>query len=64
MALTPLITVFESHILLSPALEKWRQEGIWLGKERNIRWKETGAQSIQSENSWRQDLAPFGLRIW
>ena len=32
---------------------------IWLGRERNIRQEEIGAQGIQSEDSWRQDFAHF-----
>ena len=32
----------------NPALGRWRQEGIWLGRETNIRQEETGAQ-MQSE---------------
>ena len=61
--LTPLIPVFGSHMPLIPALRRWRQEGIWLGRERSIRREKTGVQPIQPEDSWRQALALLGLRI-
>ena len=38
-------------------------DGIWLGREKNIRQEETGAHCISAENSWKQDLAHTGLRI-
>ena len=45
------------------ALGRWREEGIWLGGERNIKWEEKGIQSIQSDDLYRQDFAFLLLRI-
>ena len=55
---TPLIPVLGSHTPLVPTLGKQRLEGIYLGREGNKRWKETGVHWIQSEHLLRQDLGP------
>ena len=34
------------------------------GQGEGIRQEENGAQVIQSEDSWSQDLVSFSLRIW
>ena len=39
---SPLISVFGSHMPLIPALGRWSEKGIWLGRDRNIRQEETG----------------------
>ena len=40
--LTPLILVLGSPMALITAIGRWRQEGIWLGRE-NLSWEETRA---------------------
>ena len=42
-------STWESHAF-NPSTRESVQEGIWLSRERNIRWEETGAQGIQSED--------------
>ena len=38
------------HTPLIPVLGRWRQKGIWLGREKNVRQEETGTQ-MQSKDA-------------
>ena len=55
-------STWESTPLIS-TLKRWKQGGIWLGRETNIRWEETEAPGIQFENSWTENLVHFCLRV-
>lgn len=66
---TPLIAVLWSPTPLTLALRRWRQEGIWLGRKRNITREKARAQgSLRfggdrgSLEMWSEDrIAPL---VW
>ena len=48
---------------LNPSTKQVERGRDMVRREMNLRWEETEVQGIQSEDSWRQDLTHFGLRI-
>ena len=49
---------------LIPTLGRWRQEEIWLVRERNIKGGRGQELEEFSLRICRERIAPLGLRIW